>query len=401
MSSKRRATTAIEGKVKALRCDNADNADLIEIEYDDEWYVGHVVREVEAGVKVGFHIDGSTVVIPQSQVATRIRTPTAAAAQKHREEQLAAAAATANKKGGSGSSSTSSTSTSISSKSSSPTSAASASDDDDDDDDDDEAEEYADGEVPRLSRVYTDRGVIDVSNFAFFVISKGRADNVEDMEDLFDGSGVRPTWVVGAGEVEAYEAALAEYDDGKGGKGGGKGANAVVVEGGKLTPSRNRAVELAKAAGKRFCVQLSDDLRHITAFDHKDDGKWGALKGAGKGAGKKAAAGGEKAAEKGFGWKKPRTQQEANLRSQKAAQYALSPVGAARLIESGMRESGAKYGGVFPCMNSGFAYKNEPFTTRHFIVGDFIVLDTESPLRFDEEFRLKEDYDLTAQHLDK
>ena len=76
MSSKRRATTAIEGKVKALRCE--DNADLIEIEYDDEWYAGHVVREVEAGVKVGFHIDGSTVVIPRSQVATRIRTPTAA-----------------------------------------------------------------------------------------------------------------------------------------------------------------------------------------------------------------------------------------------------------------------------------------------------------------------------------
>ena len=30
-----------------------------------------------------------------------------------------------------------------------------------------------------------------------------------------------------------------------------------------------------------------------------------------------------------------------------------------------------------------------------FIVGDFLVIDPASPLRFDEEITLKEDYDLT------
>jgi hypothetical protein len=95
-------------------------------------------------------------------------------------------------------------------------------------------------------------------------------------------------------------------------------------------------------------------------------------------------------------------------------------------------------------MNSGFAFNQAPTTNEHFIVGDFIVVDTsnekqevqddqfkiKSPmtldnllnphcysnksstttssssvlkkkgLRFDERFLLKEDYDFTAQHLE-
>ena len=203
------------------------------------------------------------------------------------------------------------------------------------------------------------------------------------MEELFEGTGVSPTWVVGAGERETYAAALAAIGR----------ADSAVVEGGKLTPSRNKATELAKAKGQ-FCVQLSDDLQHITAYAHKDDGSATTST-------KATSSGPSPSSSYRFGWRKPRNQQEANQRSQTAAQYPLSPVGAAQLIECGMRAAGAKYGGVFPCMNGGFAFNNAPFTTGHFIVGDFIVVDPASPLRFDETFRLKEDYDLTAQHLHK
>lgn len=84
-------------------------------------------------------------------------------------------------------------------------------------------------------------------------------------------------------------------------------------------------------------------------------------------------------------------------------------------------------------MNSGFAFNQAPATNEHFIVGDFIVVDTskehlevsvepkmrmhldgsstigsagvqevksEGGIRFDERFLLKEDYDFTAQHLE-
>lgn len=51
-------------------------------------------------------------------------------------------------------------------------------------------------------------------------------------------------------------------------------------------------------------------------------------------------------------------------------------------------------------MNTGYAFRMRPFTKHHFIVGDFIVVDSASPLRFDLNMRLKEDYDFTAQHLE-
>lgn len=65
-----------------------------------------------------------------------------------------------------------------------------------------------------------------------------------------------------------------------------------------------------------------------------------------------------------------------------------------------MRRQGAFYGGVYPNTNDGFAYATPPITTEHFIVGDFIVVDSvNSSLRFDERMTLKEDYDFTCQHL--
>jgi hypothetical protein len=89
------------------------------------------------------------------------------------------------------------------------------------------------------------------AQFLFCIISKGRPANVAKMQTLFEGTGIYPTWVVGAGEEEAYT------------KGGAKS----VVEGGKLCASRNKAITLALAAGK-WCVQLSDDLSSVKYYHH-------------------------------------------------------------------------------------------------------------------------------------
>jgi len=117
----------------------------------------------------------------------------------------------------------------------------------------------------------------------------------------------------------------------------------------------------------------------------------------------------------------------------------------------GVGTFGARLGGAFPCMNAGFAMKQVPVSLEHFIVGDFIVVDTRGEgrgqppfcrtgqprgeqqlpaaasgaavkaeagategsateggrggaagatvprVRFDERFILKEDYDFTSQ----
>ena len=60
-------------------------------------------------------------------------------------------------------------------------------------------------------------------------------------------------------------------------------------------------------------------------------------------------------------------------------------------------EKGAFLGGAFPNVNHGLAFGQGPLSKELFIVGDFLVIDPASPLRFDEEITLKEDYDLTAQ----
>ena len=54
--------------------------------------------------------------------------------------------------------------------------------------------------------------------------------------------------------------------------------------------------------------------------------------------------------------------------------------------------------GVAPTTNKLFFNPSKAITLTNFIVGDFILV-RPSPLRFDEEMRLKEDYDFTLQHL--
>ena len=44
------------------------------------------------------------------------------------------------------------------------------------------------------------------SRFLFCIISKGRAKNVGEMHELFKGTNLLPTWIVGEGETAAYMA---------------------------------------------------------------------------------------------------------------------------------------------------------------------------------------------------
>merc|ERR1719446_1699769 len=44
-------------------------------------------------------------------------------------------------------------------------------------------------------------------------------------------------------------------------------------------------------------------------------------------------------------------------------------------------------------------FGGSPFSRNHFILGDFFVVDVGSKVNFDENMRLKEDYDFTCAHI--
>lgn len=69
-------------------------------------------------------------------------------------------------------------------------------------------------------------------------------------------------------------------------------------------------------------------------------------------------------------------------------------------IHSTMQRAGARLGGCAPTDNAFFFNPDRPFSTDRFIVGDFVVIEPCN-LLFDEQLRLKEDYDYTLQHLQK
>ena len=185
--------------------------------------------------------------------------------------------------------------------------------------------------------------------FMFFIISKGRPENVISMHKHFEGSGMWPTWIVGRGETDSYKE---------------KGAK-CVVEGGGLCASRNKAIEIAKS-NNCVCVEMSDDLVFFQIIHH--DGKYAKL-----------------------------SQEDANMRSREFV-YA-TPISAARYIELNMRKIHSRLGGAYVNVNKGYAMMCPPVSTSNFCVGDFLVIDSNSIPRFDCEMTLKEDYDFTAQHL--
>ena len=185
--------------------------------------------------------------------------------------------------------------------------------------------------------------------FMFFIISKGRPENVSRMHKHFDGSGMLPTWIVGRGETDLYKAKGAKH----------------VVEGGGLCASRNKAIEIAKS-NKRVCVEMSDDLEFFQIIHQ--DGKYVKM-----------------------------SQEDANATSKEFV--FATPISAARYIELNMRKVHSRLGGAYVNVNKGYAMMCPPVSTSNFCVGDFLVIDSSSIPRFDCEMTLKEDYDFTAQHL--
>lgn len=194
--------------------------------------------------------------------------------------------------------------------------------------------------------------------FRFCVVSARRARTPQGAQDVmlveahFRRAGVRPTWYVDAPSLEDYRRL---------------GLQAVV--GGKLTPARNLALEDAAREG-RACVQVSDDIS-----------RWEYLV-----CPKLESRGGDFS--------------EANAAAAGAKRYVISPVAAAQFLLARMRSCGRgpQLGGVYPNANAAQAISQDECTYRHFILGDFFVVDS-SPCRFDPAMTLKEDYDFTAAHL--
>ena len=169
------------------------------------------------------------------------------------------------------------------------------------------------------------------------VISHKRPQNVKRLASVLQHPD-NAVWIVGSNEKAAYKAHGAKY----------------VFEGGSLCPSRNMAIELARKYRADALVQISDDVSQIMELvdDHEE------------------IITAEAAA--GIIWKK-----------MKAAPLESRPF----------------LGGAYPCANPWWARRSPETSKDLFIVGDFLVVDPLSPVRFDEKLEVKEDYDFTLSHM--
>jgi len=202
--------------------------------------------------------------------------------------------------------------------------------------------------------------LVPASKFHFAIVSARRAESeggaydIAIVEGLFKQVGVTPTWYVDKESLEGYKKL---------------GLNAKV--GGKLTPSRNMALNDAKKS-KKICVQVSDDISKWIFVDcEKQDFR----------------------GEKDF--------TKANAAIKGARRHIISPLAAAQLILAKMRSDPDKphLGGVFPTANAAMTLGLDEIGKQHFILGDFFVAEASSPCRFDNKITLKEDYDYTCTHL--
>lgn len=191
------------------------------------------------------------------------------------------------------------------------------------------------------------------------VVSARRAKTVEGVRDIyvvesqFNEAGIQPTWYVDESSLKDYQVL---------------GLKAKV--GGKLTQARNMVLRDARKLGKA-CVEVSDDIssweyRHgKNAADKSDDAK--------------------------------------NRAYEAARRFIISPVAAARFILAKMRsaeEPKPQLGGVYMLGSCARTFGGEAFSRHNFIIGDFFVVD-KSTVTFDENMRLKEDYDFTCSHIKK
>jgi len=204
-----------------------------------------------------------------------------------------------------------------------------------------------------------------VDAFHFGVISARRANELSGIRGLVNvqsrllACGIRPTWYVDQASLKDYQKL---------------GLDAVV--GGKLCPSRNKALRDAAKLGK-VCVQVSDDITGWEFMDSKLDAA--ALRAKGS----KTMLGVANAAVN-------------------SSRIVVSPLAAARFLLAKMRaaEARPRLGGVLPTGNAAMALLSQMTTPDGFILGDFFVHDA-SPIRFDESITLKEDYDFTCSHLQR
>mmetsp|Transcript_103118 Transcript_103118/g.210268 ORF Transcript_103118/g.210268 Transcript_103118/m.210268 type:complete len:683 (+) Transcript_103118:74-2122(+) len=193
----------------------------------------------------------------------------------------------------------------------------------------------------------------------FCVVSARRATDFNGVKDIFmvesqcREAGVQPTWYVDQESLKDY-----------------KKLNLNAVVGGKLTAARNKCLKDANAKGK-ICVQCSDD---ISAWEYRD--------------GKAATV---------------RTDDAMNAAHAAAKRVIVSPVAAARFMVAKMRgvpeAKKPKLAGVYMLGSCARTFAGEPFSQLAFCIGDFFVVDVGSEVRFDENMKLKEDYDFTCAHI--
>jgi len=182
------------------------------------------------------------------------------------------------------------------------------------------------------------------------IISSERPNAVERMEKLLDG--LDPTWYVPQGQMADYlyggAAQVQEVLQGD------------TAEGGEDRPTisdqRNVALDDAKDLDA-WCVMFNDDLavndRFPTGINIVDDD---------------------------------------------LDEHPTEAAVALRLIIQNMELRGARLGGCAATTNKFFLPK-DTYGTRHFIMGQLMVVAPGEELRFKRVFGSKEDYDYTCQHL--
>lgn len=172
-----------------------------------------------------------------------------------------------------------------------------------------------------------------LSDLHICIISHKRPGNIQKTEELL-GLHKGLTWYVGENEKEDYSA-----------------AGGTIVEGGKLIPSRNHALDDAFKQNK-YCVMIEDDLisiNHITAYCIP----------------------------------RPIT-------------FGL----AIKEMYDVLKNTPMHLAGASPTGNAFYYDPHKPLGLKHFILGSFIMVKP-TPLRFDDTLELKEDYDYTLQHISK
>lgn len=164
------------------------------------------------------------------------------------------------------------------------------------------------------------------------IISHNRHKNIKKMEEL-TGIGEKITWYVGVGEAQKYA-----------------GVKGKVIEGGKLIPSRNKALDDAFAEDN-YCCMIEDDMKKL-----------------------EIVSGGS----------------VNNITFQQAINEMYRV----------LKDIPLHLAGAAPTPNPFFFNPNKPLGLKHFILGSLILVKP-TPLRFDTGLSLKEDYDFTLQHIQK